>query len=177
METSPENFVETKTVRRRIRLSSSAWIGLVVIFLLFTTIAFPTMIVFFIGMMPTLVCYIVDLTPGRYAFRCVAAMNFAGVAPFLRLLWTNGHDLSSAMGIIVDPFSWLVFYGTAAFGWGLFFSVPGVVSAVQTLNAERRVGALRARQNELAEEWGTVITGENWKPHEVSEPAEPIAAG
>ncbi len=175
METSPENFVETKTVRRRIRLSSSAWIGLGIIFLLFTTIALPTMSVFFIGMMPTLVCFIVDLTPGRYAFRCVASMNIAGVAPFLRLLWSNGHDMSTAMGIIGDPISWLVFYGTAAFGWGLFFSVPGMVSAIRTLNAERRVNSLRSRQNELAEEWGTVVTGENWKPHEISGLSEPSA--
>ncbi len=177
MTTSREVFVGTKPVRRRVRLTMPALIGLVVVILLFTTIAFPTMIVFFIGMMPAVVCYIVDLTPGRYAFRCVVAMNFAGVAPFLRLLWSEGHDISSAMGIIGDPFSWLVFYGTAAFGWALFFSIPGVVSAFQTLSAERRVNALRSRQNELAEEWGTVITGENWKPHEVSEPAEPIAAG
>ena len=177
MATPSENIIETKTVRRRIRLSVPALFGLVFVILLFTVIAFPTMIVFFIGMMPTLVCYIVDLTPGRYAFRCVASMNFAGVAPFLRMLWTDGHDLSSAMGIIGDPLSWLVFYGTAAFGWGLFFSVPGVVSAVQTLNAERRVSALRLRQNELAEEWGTVITGENWKPHEISELSVPGAAG
>ncbi len=177
MAKPPENFIGKKNPRRRIRLSMPALIGLVVVILLFTTIAFPTMIVFFVGMMPAVVCYIVDLTPGRYAFRCVVSMNFAGVAPFLQLLWTEGHDIASAMGIIGDPFSWLVFYGTAAFGWGLFFSVPGVVSAVQTLNAERRVNSLRSRQNELAEEWGTVITGENWKPHETSELAESSAAG
>ncbi len=177
MAKPPENFIENRTVRRRARLSMPALIGLVIIFLLFTTIALPTMSVFFVGMIPTLVCYIVDMTPGRYAFRCVASMNFAGVAPFLRLLWTQGHDMSSAMGIIGDPFSWLVFYGTAAFGWGLFFSIPGVVSAIQTLNAERRVNSLRSRQNELAEEWGTLITGENWKPHVISELSEPSAAG
>jgi hypothetical protein len=154
-----------------------AVVGLVIVFLIFTTIAFPTMIILFVGLIPTVVCYIVDLTPGRYAFRCVAAMNFAGVAPFLRLLWSEGHDMSSAMGIIGDPFTWLVFYGTAAFGWALFFSVPGVVSAVQTLNAERHLNTLRLRQNALAEEWGKEITGENWKPHEISVRPEPGAAG
>ncbi len=154
-----------------------AVVGLVIVFLIFTTIAFPTMIVLFVGLIPTVVCYIVDLTPGRYAFRCVAAMNFAGVAPFLRLLWSEGHDMSSAMGIIGDPFTWLVIYGTAAFGWALFFSVPGVVSAVQTLNAERHLNTLRSRQNALAEEWGKEITGENWKPHEISGLPEPGAAG
>ena len=137
----------------------------------------PTVSILVVGMIPMLVCYIVDLTPGRYAFRCVATMNFAGVAPFLRMLWTDGNDMTIAIGIITDPFAWLVFYGTAAFGWGLFFSVPGLVSAVRTLNAERRVNTLRARQNALAEEWGTAITGENWKPHEIVTEPLPSTTG
>jgi len=153
-----------------------AVIGLVGVALSFTVVALPTMSVFVVGMMPTLVCSIVDLTPGRFALRCVAAMNFAGVAPFLKLLWTDGHDMSAAIGIITDPFAWLVFYGTAGFGWGLFFSVPGIISAIQTLNAERRVNALRARQNALAEEWGSAITGENWKPNEISGERQPSPA-
>lgn len=177
MAKSSEEFIERNIQRRKIRLSFPAVIGVVIIFLIFTTIAFPTMSVMFVSMIPTLVCYIVDMTPGRYAFRCVAAMNLAGVAPFVRILWTQGHDMSSAMNIIGDPFSWLVFYGTAAFGWGLFFSIPGVVSAIQTLNAERRVNVLRLRQNELAEEWGTEITGENWKPHEIATLPEIRATG
>ncbi len=177
MAKAPEKSAGRQVVRRRIRLSKSAVIGLVVIFLLFTVIALPTMSVFLVGMIPTLVSYIVDMTPGRYAFRCVAAMNFAGVAPFLRVLWSEGHDLSSAVGIIADPFAWLVFYGTAAFGWALFFSVPGVVSVIQTFNSERRVNTLRARQNALAEEWGKVITGENWKAHEISDEPQPASAG
>ena len=124
MANPSHELIGSSIKRRRIRLSMPGVIGVVVIFLIFTTVAFPTMCVVFVGMIPTLVCYIVDLTPGRYAFRCVASMNFAGVAPFVRLLWSQGHDMSSAMGIIGDPFSWLVFYGTAAFGWGLFLWPP-----------------------------------------------------
>lgn len=167
MAIQPASPGQRKPPRRRVRFSTPVLIGFVVIFLVFTIIALPTMSVLFVGMVPAVVSYIVDMTPGRYAFRCVASMNFAGVAPFLRLLWSDGHDMSVAMSIIADPFSWLVFYGTAAFGWGLFYSVPGIVSAVQTLNAERRVNALRARQNALSVEWGTTFTGESWKPHDI----------
>lgn len=177
MAKAPGKSTGKKPVRRRTRLSTPAVIGLIMIFLLFVVIALPTMSVLLVGMIPTLVSYIVDMTPGRYAFRCVVAMNLAGVAPFLRTLWSEEHDLSSAMGIIGDPFAWLVFYGTAAFGWALFFGVPGVVSAIQTFNSERKVNMLRARQNALAEEWGTAITGENWKPHEISDQPQPATAG
>ena len=154
-----------------------AVIGLVAVGLAIAIVMLPTVSILVVGLIPTLVCYIVDMTPGRYAFRCVASMNFAGVAPFLRILWSDGHDMVVAIGIIADPFAWLVFYGTAAFGWGLFFSVPGLVSAVRTLNAERRVNALRARQNALAEEWGTAITGENWKPHVIVTDPLPATSG
>ena len=154
-----------------------AVIGLLVVCLGIVIVMLPTVSILVVGMIPMLVCYIVDLTPGRYAFRCVATMNFAGVAPFLRMLWTDGNDMTIAIGIITDPFAWLVFYGTAAFGWGLFFSVPGLVSVVRTLNAERRVNTLRARQNALAEEWGTAITGENWKPHEIVTEPLPSTTG
>ena len=106
----------------------------------------------------------------RSRLRRSGVKSIGAILSLLALL--QACDLS-----VGDPLSWLVFYGTAAFGWGLFFSVPGVVSAVRTLSAERRVNALRLRQNELAEEWGTVITGENWKPHEISEPSVPSAAG
>jgi hypothetical protein len=36
---------------------------------------------------------------------------------------------------------------------------------------------LRAQQNALAEEWGSAITGENWKPNENSSERQPSAAG
>ena len=35
----------------------------------------PTAIVVGVGMIPTLVSFIVDMTPGRYACRCVAGLN------------------------------------------------------------------------------------------------------
>lgn len=113
----------------------------------------PTAIVIGVGMIPTLVSFIVDMTPGRYACRCVAGLNVAGVAPFVDKLWSGHNDVAGAINIISDTLAWLAFYGSAGFGWVLFMSLPGVVATSRTLNARRIIHNLRAKQEEIAEEW------------------------
>jgi hypothetical protein len=151
-------------VRRRNRrvAAAKAYMSLMAAIALMV-MAFPIAIVALVCMVPTLVTYIVDLTPGRYAFRCVAALNFAGTAPFLRDLWAGSNTLAAAVRIIADSMTWLVSYGAAAFGWTLFFCVPSLVATVSLLNAKRRANALRERQGRLIREWGKSVAGENWR--------------
>ena len=120
-------------------------------------VGLPTAIVIAVGMLPTLVSFIVDMTPGRYACRCVAGLNVAGVAPFVDKLWSGHNDVNAAMHIIGDTLAWLAFYGSAGFGWILFMSLPGLVATSQTLNARRQVHNLHARQEEIEQEWGLNI--------------------
>lgn len=126
-------------------------------------LALPAVIITLIGMVPTLVTFIVDLTPGRYAVRCVAALNFAGTAPFLLLLWGGQNDIAAALKIIANPNIWMLAYGAAAFGWGLFFTLPGAIAATKMFNARRRAAGLRDKQGRLIREWGKGIAGEHWR--------------
>ncbi len=125
---------------------------LIVLFL-----ALPTAILLSVGLMPTLVALIVDVTRKRYLTKCVAGMNFAAVLPFLHKLVTTSHDVQSAMAIVSDPFSWLVMYSGAAMGWMLFMGLPGVVSMFKVLNAKRRVYVLQETQRTLLNEWGDCV--------------------
>jgi hypothetical protein len=122
-------------------------------------IAFPTMILLAVGMVPTVVAYIVDLSPGRYLCRCVASLNFAGVFPYIMKLWTSGHSTAGAFKIAADPYAWLVMFAAAGLGWLMFTGVPGVAAAVQSFNAKRTVESLKDRQRALVEEWGKGVTG------------------
>jgi hypothetical protein len=61
------------------------------------------------------------------------------------------------MNIIGDTLAWLAFYGSAGFGWVLFMSLPGVVATARTLNARRIVHNLRAKQEEIGQEWGLLV--------------------
>lgn len=119
--------------------------------------ALPTAIVLSVGLMPTLVALIVDVTKGRYLTKCVAGMNIAGVLPFLHKLVTTGHDVQTAMAIVSDAFAWLVMYSAAAMGWLLFMGLPGVVSMFKVLTAKRRVYVLQELQRSLLNEWGDCI--------------------
>jgi hypothetical protein len=121
-------------------------------------LALPTALLLLIGMVPTVVACIVDLTPGRYACRCVGALNFAGTSPFVLRLWADSHTVPQALAIVADPFALLAMYAAAAVGWLIFHGVPGVVAALRTFNARRSAEALRARQRELVEEWGQAVT-------------------
>jgi hypothetical protein len=120
-------------------------------------VALPTLVVSAVGMVPTIAARITDITPGRYATRCVGALNVAGIAPFLRKLWTGENDLPSALHMIADPYTWLIAYGAAGIGWLLFMSVPNAVAMFKSIETEIQIKRLRARQEELVAEWGPGI--------------------
>jgi hypothetical protein len=119
--------------------------------------ALPTATLLAIGLAPTLVAFVVDITPGRYLAKCVAGMNFAGVVPYLHNLWFTGHGLSSAIDIVTNVYALFLMYSAAGLGWLLFFGLPGAVAMFRALNAKRRIYALREKQKDLISEWGECI--------------------
>lgn len=126
-------------------------------FLIILFAALPTAIILMIGMVPTLVAFIIDRTPGRYLMKCVAGMNLAGVVPWLYHLWITGHDMIVAMDMASDPFVWFAIYGASGMGWLLFLGLPGAVAMSRVLNAKRRIFFLREGQKSLFNEWGECI--------------------
>jgi len=131
----------------------------------FIVAALPTVVVLLVGMIPTIVAYIIDLTPGRYAARCVAGLNIAGVVPFLNRLWSSTNDLPGAIAVVTYVYAWLAFYLASGVGWALFISLPSFVASFKTYSAKRKANALRERFEELVREWGDDITGN--KPGDV----------
>jgi hypothetical protein len=157
--------------RRRGYVKPNATLVLVGSFALVAAIviALPTVTLLAVGMVPCVVAYIVDLSPGRYACRCVAWLNFAGVFPYLFKLWNTGHTMGGALKISSDPFAWLVMFSAAGLGWLLFLGVPGAAAAIQSFNAKRTAEQLKDRQRELVEEWGKAVAGV--RPAEAAEAA------
>jgi hypothetical protein len=120
----------------------------------------PIMMVLAVGLVPTLVAFVVDRGPERTAPLTVAAMNLVGVLPFAVQLWQGGHGIAGALLYLSDPYVWVVMYGTAAMGWGILFGVPPLVAAWIANRARARIEALRAEQGRLAAEWGNEVRGE-----------------
>jgi hypothetical protein len=129
----------------------------VLTFALVVIVSLGSVMLLFIGMLPTLVAFLVDRTPKRYSTFCVGGLNFSGVFPSLLDLWTGTNEVSAAIDIMIDPFRLTVMYGAAAFGWMLFMVVPPVVGAFLAVSAQRKVAQLRTAQRELIAEWGPEI--------------------
>lgn len=118
----------------------------------------PTMVVAAVGMMPTLVAYIVDGRREKYAAFSVGCMNFCGVLPFMLQLWTQEHSFAMAWRIVGDPVSWMVMYAAASVGWIIYYAAPHVVAAYLRFQLDRRIQKLREYQKDLVSEWGDSIT-------------------
>ncbi len=132
--------------------------------------AFPQLIILlFIGMLPTVVAYIIDKTPKKYAAFSVGGMNLSGVFPALGELWTGNNTIPHAIEILTNIFDLIVMYAAASFGWLIYIAVPPVVNALLAVAAQHRIAQLRSRQRELIREWGQDIatrTQENDQPPE-----------
>ena len=119
--------------------------------------ALPTVFVGFFGMAPTWVAFIVDRTREKYATFCVAGLNACGVFPYLLDLWSGSHSINQAINVMTDPFSLIVMYSAAAFGWMMFITVPPVITSLLGVMAQKKVSSLRTQQRKLIEEWGESV--------------------
>lgn len=142
------------SARRSQYLSQLVLSGLLLLGMVF---ALPTILVLTVGLLPTLVAFVVDVHPRRFAARSVAFLNLAGTIPFLVPLWTRGNTLEGAGKILVDPYAWLVMYSAAGMGWLVFLGMPGIAGVIMEFNARRRLRAIQVRQKKLMDEWGEEV--------------------
>jgi len=157
-----------------IRVTKAIW-AIVFIFLM-VVISAPTVFVVGIGMLPTLVAYLIDRSQQKYATFCVGGLNTCGVFPYLLKIWTDTHSIDAAIDIITDVFSLSVMFAAAGFGWMLFLSIPPVISAFLNVLAERRVQVLREVQRKIIEEWGNSVTETQAPEEEAEESSEEAEA-
>ena len=117
-------------------------------------VALPTVPIVLLGMIPTAVAAFVDRSPHKTAAISVAGLNFAGVAPFIAVLWRGPNTLYHSIASLSDVFSWLAMYGAAALGWLLFLALPPIATSILSILSEQQTASLQAQQAKLREEWG-----------------------
>lgn len=140
---------------------SSGWKGHVfLIVALISSVMFSAiMIIFVIGMIPTLVAGVVDKTHGRIRCLTVGAMNFAGCAPFMIEVFKKGNDISTAVTYMVQPRTIVVIYFAAAMGYLIDWAMTGIVSSIMVQRARGKLKAMEKHKKELVERWGAEVTG------------------
>ncbi|WP_434622543.1 hypothetical protein [Azospirillum sp. B2RO_4] len=123
-------------------------------------IVLPTTILFGIGMIPTIVAYVVDRDPDKSAPITVGGLNFCGCMPFAIDLWKHQHTIGAAAKVFADPLAWLVMYTAAAVGWGIYYGIPPLVAGMEVTRAEKRVEVLKQKKVSLVQEWGPDVAGD-----------------
>ena len=139
------------------RRSSSIRVVVLLGFIALVPFSLPTLLLMFVGMLPTLVAALTDRSGTRYAWICVGGLNFAGLAPALMSLWFGHHEISFALRQVTTISILLTAYGAAGCGWLLYMSAPPVVTIFMVATARRRAVALAEQQRKLVEIWGEEV--------------------
>jgi hypothetical protein len=121
--------------------------------------ALPICILVLAGLVPTMVAALLDRYRAKYLTRTVGAMNAAGLTPLVLQLSTHGLAMAEATRLLSSPFNWLMMYGGAAIGWALFLAMPTLARTIVDVRADQMQRQLKARAEELVQEWGEEVTG------------------
>jgi hypothetical protein len=132
----------------------------------------PSFIILVTGMAPTAISYFFESGNARRALPCMVALNIAGVAPVLNMLWARGGSISAAYALLRDPFMWLLMYGAAGAAYGLIWMMPRLVQSVLDANARSRRADLVKQQEKLLEELGADVAAAS----AVQQRKKPVAA-
>ena len=146
-----------RPISTRTRKSSAQILWFTVIVALLLPWILPSIIVVLVGMVPSIIALVADRSPRKYGALTVAALNFAGVIPYLVKLWAKSQNLENALNIVVDVFALMVMYGAAGFGWMIYMTIPTFVASIFMVVAQRRIAVLRENQRKIVEEWGESI--------------------
>ena len=117
----------------------------------------PSFMIAVIGMAPTVISYLFETGSARRALPCMVALNIAGVAPVLNMLWGRSNSIASAYALLSDPYIWLLMYGSAGAAFGLLWLMPRMAQAFIDSSARSQRAKLVAEQEKLVEEWGADV--------------------
>lgn len=114
----------------------------------------PVCMLLFFALVPTMLAWLVDNTPGQSLIRTVAPLNLASSLPFAIKLWHEHNSLDQVFSFMSGSATWVALYGAAAFGWMLYYLAPAVITTVAERRIERLRDAALDRQKALKDEWG-----------------------
>ena len=142
----------TAKSKRRFRL-------LIPVFIIGAIFFKMSFIFLFFGMLPSMAAYVVDHDKRKYVCSTVAALNFAGVFPFMMDIFKQGGSFDTVKAILSDPIIWFIVYGSAGLGWTLIWISPIIAALALDGIYRGRIIHLEIVQKHLEEEWGEEVAG------------------
>ena len=120
-------------------------------------LATPTALLLAVLLGPAFAAIGMDHDPGRPRARAITLCSLAAVVEPLRILWTTGHTMTTAMALLGSPPVIVLAWSAAAVGW-LFAELAPIVArtALDALSLARAT-RLRADRARLVEAWGLEV--------------------
>jgi hypothetical protein len=107
-------------------------------------LALPTAILAAGLLGPAVAMFAIDAAPGRSMGRAALLFGAAGSVGTLFALWDGGHAVPLALGLLFDPASVGLAWGTSACGWLAAEALPVLVRVGADMLAASRAARLRA---------------------------------
>lgn len=148
---SPTKKSKKKTLRGRFLLAG---------FLLTSLAILPTTVLFFIGMLPAIICRFVDRSHLKQRTLTVAFMNFAAVFPSWYKMVTQDHTFEHTVNILTEPVNIVIMYGGALLGYMIDWGVSGIVSSMVVQKGQNRLRKIKELQSDLISRWGDEVSGD-----------------
>jgi len=117
----------------------------------------PVCLLLVLALVPTMLAWLIDDTPGQSLIRTVASLNLASSLPFAIKLWHEHNSLDQVFVFMSSEATWVALYGAAVFGWMLYYLAPALISAVVQRRIERLRETAIERQKALKDEWGDEV--------------------
>jgi hypothetical protein len=146
---------------RRKKGQNFGWKGQVLLIgAMITSVLFSAVsIILIIGMVPTIVCGIVDRTKGKIKTLTIGALNFAGCVPFVMEVFLRGNNIETAINYIIQPRTIVVMYFAAGIGYLIDWSMTGIVSKIMVQKHKKRLIKIEEDQKKLSGRWGLEVSG------------------
>jgi len=132
---------------------------LLILLVFLSVLFFPTTALLMVGMLPTIVLFLVDRSKGKVKTMTVGAMNLAGCTPFVIEMWMTAHTLETSIEFITTPRTIVVMYFSAAIGYMIDWALTGIVSTIMYEKGKIRLDQIEKEQDHLVERWGMEVTG------------------
>lgn len=119
----------------------------------------PTTLLLAVGMLPTLVAFVIDTDPAKNKSFTIGAMNFAGCFPFLLGIWQSQDAMYAAISYLADPKTVVVMYSAALLGYMINWIVAIAISSLLVKRAQMRIKKIEEQKLAMEERWGVKVNG------------------
>lgn len=134
------------------KMSKFGKISLIVTSIIALWLIFPLAILFFIGMLPTLVA-IMTSKKNKSRITSVACFNLASLFPFMFDI-LNSFNADTALSIVTNVFYLIFIYGTSAFAIILYQELPNIFTYFYKSSTKLKLKTIDSRLEDLKETYG-----------------------